>query len=231
MRRQLVIIAIAVAAIAAPAFAGDDPAQPPGANQGPMTVERVSNGWLIAPDVQVGRVGKSTTTMVGAYGGWMFQNTILVGGAGYFQVDRSEPRRIDYGGGIVEWLSRTDRRIGFGARALVGAGSATIDNGPAVFPTDFGGGIASEPSFGHHIPIDFPVPDDIRIRHVVFRQNFAIFEPQGDVLINIAPRLRIRAAGGYRFIGAGHGWGDQLHGALVSVGLEIGGSSSRRVGP
>jgi hypothetical protein len=234
MRRQLIVVTVALVTTfgaAVPLYAADDGLQPPGANQGPMTIERVTNGWLVAPDMQFGRVGHSTTTLVGGYGGWMYQNTILIGGAGYFQVDRSEPRTIDYGGGIVEWFTRTDRPIGFGARALLGAGHATIDAGTAIFPGfDRFRGLLDQDAVAHLIPVYLPVPD-LRIRHVVFGENFGIFEPQANVLVNLGPRLRVAAAAGYRVMFAARGLEDQLRGVMGSVGFEIGGSSSRRVAP
>jgi len=226
-------VAVLLAAIALPAsaVADDEPTQPPGTLQGPMAVERTHDGFMIAPDVQVGRVGGTTTTMAGAYGGWMFQNTILVGGAGYWQLNRSAPRKMDYLGGIVEWLARTDRPIGYGARARVGGGWATLSSNLTGLPLDVdlnGRSFFHEPIFGRLVPVDlrFPVPG-----RVEFRQNFGVFEPQGNLLVNIGPRLRVRAAAGYRFIGASHGWSDQLKGATGSVGLEIGGTTTTRVTP
>jgi len=231
MRRWAVVVAIAVAAAASPVLAADDPAQPPATTQGPMAIERVTNGWLIAPDVMIGRVGSTTTTMAGAYGGYMFDH-LLVGGAGSWQVNRSVSRTIDYGGAIVEWLARTDRPVGFGARALVGGGRGSINASLAGLPIEGGRDdrfFVHDPFFGHLIPVDLPVP--VRLRDVRFTTDFAIFEPQADVLVNISPRLRVRAAAGYRFIGASRGWSSLLRGPSGSVGLQIGGATTRRAAP
>jgi hypothetical protein len=226
------LIAVAILASATPAFAAGDPPDQPPQTQGPMIVERTHNGWVIAPDVQVGKVGSTTATSMGAYGGYMFENTILVGGAGYWQLNRSAARQIDYGGGIVEWLAAADRPVGFGARALVGGGSGTLTSSLVALPLGLdndGRSFVLDPFFGRPIPINIRLP--VPPTQVRYSTGFFIFEPQGNLLINLNQRLRIRAAGGYRVIGAGHGWSSQLNGAMGSVGLEIGGTSSRRVSP
>jgi hypothetical protein len=207
-----------LATVAAPAVADDQP-PPPGPTQGPMIVERTSNGWVIAPDVEVGKVGASTATHAGAYGGWMFENTFLIGGAGYWQVNRSGPRRMDFGGAIAEWLVGADRPVGFGARALIGGGSAVLESSITPVPIPYGrdGNRFAPVPIG---PVRFELHD-----------GFFIFEPQANLLVNISQRLRIRAAGGYRFIDANPGVAHQLHGASGSIGLEIGGTKTTRIAP
>ncbi|HEY2907536.1 MAG TPA: hypothetical protein VGJ29_16660, partial [Vicinamibacterales bacterium] len=95
--------------------------------QGPMTVERQHDGFVIAPDVEVGKLGSVTATMAGVYGGWLIDNTVLIGAGGYFQTNRSNARKMDYGGLVVEWMARTDQAVGFGARAR--AANARTDDG------------------------------------------------------------------------------------------------------
>jgi hypothetical protein len=226
------LLAVAIVVPVAPAFAGDDPPDQTPQTQGPMIVERTHNGWVVAPDVQFGKVGNTTATSMGVYGGYMFENTILVGGAGYWQLNRSAARKIDYGGGIVEWLAAADRPGGFGARALVGGGSGTLTSSLVALPVDLdndGHSFVLDPFFGRPFPINLRVP--IPPSHITYSTGFFIFEPQGNLLVNLGPRLRIRAAGGYRVIAAGHGWSSQLNGAMGRVGLEIGGTSTRRVSP
>lgn len=45
---------------------------------------------------------------------------------GYFLTNRDDDFTLAYGGPVVEWIVRADRRIGFGVRALVGAGLAPL---------------------------------------------------------------------------------------------------------
>jgi hypothetical protein len=158
--------------------------------------------------------------MAGVYGGWMFDNTLLVGAGGYWQTNRSDSRRMDYGGAVVEWLSHANAPIGFGARALLGGGEATLDS-----------------TFTERVPVPFFLPNGrvqsvtTELRTVPFRErtDFVLAEPQADLLVNLSSRLRVRVGAGYRFVGAAHGLDNQLHGATGSVALQIGGSSTTRV--
>jgi hypothetical protein len=197
--------------------------------QGPMTVEKVHDGLAIAPDVEVSRVGSTTATMAGVYGGWMIQNTVLIGAGGYWQTNRSEPRRIDYGGAVIEWLDHTAGSFGFGARALIGGGEARLTSN-GTLPLDRFGRVELNQFFDQ---FGFAFPFDTRVStasgQLVFRQDFFIFEPQVDGLVNLGPHLRVRIGAGYRVIGAPRGWSDQLRGPSASVALQIGGSSSTRV--
>lgn len=188
--------------------------------QGPMTVERVHDGFVVAPDVEVGRVGSTTATMAGAYGGWVIDNTVLVGGGGYFQTNRSNTRKMDYGGFVVEWLARTDQAVGFGARALVGGGSATLPEQVSIaVPTPV---LRPDGRLDH---FDFR-NETVSAR---FRTDFFVAEPQADVLLNFSPRLRLRIGAGYRLIGAARGLESQLRGPSGSVALVFGGSTTTRV--
>jgi hypothetical protein len=217
--RRLFLTSLLLATVAAPAAADDQP-PPPGTTQGPMTVERTTNGWVIAPDVEIGSLGGSTATHAGAYGGWMFENTLLIGGAAYWQVNRSGPKRMDYGGFIAEWLVGANRPIGFGARALIGGGGAELESSFVPVPVPYG-------RDGNRFAV--PVPSGpVRFE---LHDGFVIFEPQANLLVNINQRLRIRAAGGYRFIDANPGVAHQLHGASGSIGLEIGGTKTTRIAP
>jgi hypothetical protein len=188
--------------------------------QGPMTVEREHDGFEIAPDVEVGRLGSTTATMAGVYGGWMIDNTVLIGGGGYFQTNRSNARKMDYGGLVVEWLARTDRPLGFGARALVGGGEATFSDTLSVpIPTPV---VRPDGRFDHL---------DVRNQTIPFRfrTDFFVAEPQADLLLNFSRLARLRIGVGYRLIGGTRGRDDQLRGATGSVAVLIGGSGTTRV--
>src|SRR5262245_40535353 len=92
-------------------------------SQGPMTLERVHDGFTLGPDFKATRFGSSSSTgwLGGGYGGWIFDDTLLIGGGGYWLMnDTSAVRDFGYGGAVVQWLQRGDRSIGYGARGLVG---------------------------------------------------------------------------------------------------------------
>jgi len=121
---------------------GDQPAAQPSS----MQVTPLKIGWLLAPDVRLSRVDHKDAVLVGGYGGWVTEGALLVGGGGYWLANGSDDREMAYGGLVREWLARTDSRIGFGARTLLGGGTATIGFsyadllGPMTIAVQFGGG-------------------------------------------------------------------------------------------
>ena len=76
-------LGFSIALITSTAFAQSDPPQQP-ATQGPMVVERVHNGFAGAPDFKVTTLDRSTGRLVGGYGGWLIDNTLLIGAGGYW---------------------------------------------------------------------------------------------------------------------------------------------------
>ena len=187
-------------------------------SQGPMIVERVHNGFLVAPDFKVTQLDHRVSELAGVYAGWLADQTFFIGGGGYWLANRSHDRRMAYGGLVVGWLAGTDRRIGFGAKGLVGGGRATLTGSLADFydPRDERGG---------PMPILVPIPDT-RVR---VRQDFFIAEPEANLLVNLSKHLRLTGGVGYRFIGGERGFRrstrDRLRGATGSVALQIGGGS------
>jgi hypothetical protein len=91
-----------------------------------MIVERIHSGFLAAPDFKVTEVDKETSGLVGGYAGWVSDETIFVGGGGYWMVNDSHDREMGYGGLIVQWLMHTDHRVGLSAKGLIGGGWATL---------------------------------------------------------------------------------------------------------
>src|SRR5262249_15749730 len=109
-RSALIVLLFAATAAAQP------PAPPPApVNQGPMNVERMHNGFVAAPDVKVTQVDKKTSALAGDYAGWLVDDTFFVGGAGYWLANQASDRKMGYGGLMVQWLTRQDRTVGFGA--------------------------------------------------------------------------------------------------------------------
>src|SRR5262249_21652620 len=110
------------ACLAAVMYAAPAHAQTPvGIVQGPMAIERLQNGWAIAPDVKVTRFDGGTHTLAGAYGGWVFDNKLLIGAGADWLVDpQHRTRQLSYGGGFVQWRRGTDRLFGFSVQGLIG---------------------------------------------------------------------------------------------------------------
>jgi hypothetical protein len=195
----------------APALAQGIASQP--ANQGPMTVERIQNGWAIAPSVKLTQFDSGTHTLAGAYGGWVMDNRLLVGAAGYWLTDPSRTRNLSYGGGLVEWRQRVGRPLGFSVKGLIGGGSATVATTVSVRGLDRD----LDPRFA-------PV---VTTRQFAFREDFFVAEPEADLLVNISSHVRLHVGGGYRAVTGAHGIDEDIRGATGSVALEIGPSSRR----
>jgi len=187
-------------------------AQTPASGQGPMIVERVSDGPAIMPEVKITELDKTTGVLVGASGGWMMDNRFLIGGGGYWLVN-GDGRSLGYGGLVLQWLHGTEGRFGFSARGLIGGGWATL---PSTYP--------------YLTPVGPPrnrqlVPTTV---NVWAEDGVFIAEPEANLLVNIAPRMRLNLGVGYRFVGADYDFDNRLHGVTATIGFQVGGSTSRR---
>jgi hypothetical protein len=180
-------------------------------SQGPMIVERVKSGFLAAPDFKITEFDKTTSTLAGAYAGWLADQMFLIGGGGYWLVDGSGGREMAYGGLVLGLFSPADRRFGFGAKGLIGGGEATLA-GTVVPLYGF---------YGRAIP---PRPI-VSPRSVRFQEGFFIAEPEADAMFRLTKHLRLTGGIGYRLIGASHDVDDRVRGITGSIGLQIGGGS------
>ena len=229
MRMQNTLVAAVVCAALAPVPAVAQDTAADGQAQAPsrMQVTQLKNGWLGAPDVKFTQVNDDAATLVGGYGGWVTEGTFLVGGGGYWLANRSDDFEMAYGGLVVEWLARTDHRIGFGARALVGGGTATLGlgytdlYGKAPIPVDgrtarFG----HRDHGGHHGP--FPPGDPTTLRYLV-SENFFVAEPQANMLVNLTSWMRINAGVGYRFTGGTSLLEGRLNDVAATLAVQFGG--------
>ena len=194
--------------------------------QGPMLVERVHNGFVFAPDFQIGKVAGRSARFAGAYGGWVFDNRLLIGAAGYGLTNGSRTRGMAYGGALVEWLERRHDWLGFGLRGLVGFGQATLASNVSglTYPFDADGPYASMGAFAPYDQFGRGYPPVVGpgTGQVVFRRDFFIFEPQVDLSMKLAPRLHLNWGVGYRTIAGAGSFNSQLRGVSGSVGLEFG---------
>ena len=232
--RHLSVCALAVGAClsAAPLAAGADnqpldPAQDAKAAaqvaQGPMTIERVHGGFLVAPDFRVTRLDRRTSELAGAYGGWLYDSTFLVGAGAYWLTDGNRNREMAYGGLVVGWLARGDRRVGFGAKALVGGGEATLTSRVTelVFPVGPFDGDGRDPRSSAPLRVQ----PSFRTVNVRVRDGFFVAEPEATAFVRLTRNFRLTGGVGYRLIGGARGLNDRLRGVSGSVALQIGGGS------
>jgi hypothetical protein len=208
-------------ALAQPAAASFDTTQPSG---GPLVIERVKSGFVIAPDYKATEVDGRFGNLVGGYGGVLLVEVLLLGGGGYWLANNHDDLEMAYGGLVVGWLIREDRAVGFGARALVGAGEATLGSEytlrvPAGLDRP-GGSIR----FGSR-SVSMPGGTTTIVRQVIFSEAFFVFEPQADVSVRLTEWLRCSAGVGYRVIGSAQGVEDRLRGVTGTVSIRFGGGS------
>ncbi len=190
--------------------------------QGPLVLERIHNGWVITPDVQVTRFDNSTRTLVGAYGGWLLEQTLLLGAGGYWMVDGSHDQGMGYGGFVIGWTMPATARIRLGVRGLVGGGQATIGQDVTMtlppFDSDHPhGGMGPWWDGGAGITPTTPFTE-----HARFHEGFFIAEPQAQAVFRVVPWLAIDVGGGYRAVAGAHGLDKQIRGAVGSLGVRFG---------
>jgi hypothetical protein len=181
------------------------------ASQGPMVVERVHSGFLVAPDFKFTEVDKKSSGLAGGYAGFVFDDHFFVGGGAYVLASQTRDREMAYGGLVLQWFEGGNNTFGFSAKTLLGGGRTESSN--TVQLVDRG-----------------------RLVSQRFRtsQDFFVAEPEVDALVRFTKHLRLAVGAGYRFTGSGRRGADGfidgldrsgLNGAVGSVGLQIGGGS------
>jgi hypothetical protein len=179
---------------------------------GPMTIERVENGFVLAPDFKYTEIDKSAARLAGASGGWVYDNTLLLGAAGYWQTNQSNGPRMSYGGAVVKWLVQNTEPVGFSLGALVGGGEARL-------PTT-----VTFASFDHdgRGPDNRPNVVTTQTGTVLVRERFMVFEPEAGVSLRLGRQVRLAAGVGYRVVGgAFHDANSRLQGATGTVSLQF----------
>jgi hypothetical protein len=177
------------------------------ASQGPMIVERVHNGFLVAPEFKFTEVDKKSSGLAGGYAGVVFDEHFFIGGGGYVLATDRRGRDMAYGGLVLQWLAGTDT-FGVSAKTLLGGGwtqSATAVQ------------LLSGPTRFLNVRVD---------------QNFFVAEPEVDALVRVTKHMRLAIGAGYRFTGLDRrgrlvpysavSGNDRLDGAVGSIGLQIG---------
>ena len=207
----------------------DTPAadQPP-ATQGPMIVERIHSGFLVAPEVKATLFDKQVKPLVGGSAGWVAQETFFIGGGAYWLPERGRSdRELAYGGAVLQWFIANGDRFGLSARGLLGGGRATL---PTTVTEVIG--LPSPRDLDRLTPAQ---RTDLIRSHTVTTtirssQDFAVAEPEVNARFGLAKHVRLSLGAGYRF--AGSDWrrdgfdrdsSRRLSGATASLGLQIGG--------
>lgn len=213
--RNIVFVSMLLLAVAATAGA-----QQPAPSANTMVVEQIQSGWLFSPDVRATDLGGETGTLAGGYIGHITDRRWVFGAGGYVLTNRDDDFSMAYGGPVFEWLIRADRRIGFGVRALVGAGTATLPLPVADFVDPRILQAAIDPRRQRtRSGLELLDPHGT----IAVHDDFFVAEPQLNVTWNLSAGQRIVFGLGYRAVGNAPRLGDDLQGVSGSIAFQIGG--------
>jgi len=117
MMRRLTMMMVAIAALMASSARAQTQTPAPAAAPDPtaparLLVEKIENGWLVAPDVRGADFDGRAGTLAGGYVGRVTDRTFVFGAGGYWLTNREDDFKVAYGGAVVEWLARSDRKVG-----------------------------------------------------------------------------------------------------------------------
>jgi hypothetical protein len=178
-----------------------------------VIVEQVENGPAFGAEFKYTQVNGRDAYLLGGFGGAVYDNTLLIGAAGYWQVNSDHMGGgLGYGGLLVEWYALRTPAIAFSARGLVGGGVATVRWSGSVRMPD-----------GRHWSSSSP-PGSVN-RIFLFDQGYFLFEPQANVTVRLAPGVAMVGGVGYRVIGAASGFENQIRGFTASAAIRF---SSKR---
>jgi hypothetical protein len=179
-----------------------------------LVIERIENGFVIAPDYKLTDLDGDLAHLAGAYGGWLADRTLLIGGAFYTVTNRSDDFELTYGGLVGGWTVFPDHRIQFGARGLVGFGRATLGADAPFARFGRRGSRRNQVSSvdGQPGAIRFNVEEDL-----------FVFEPQFTMSARLSRHISINLGAGYRLTAYGDVLDDRVNGATGSIGVQFGG--------
>jgi hypothetical protein len=183
-------------------------AQSPTGPTGPMTIERIHDGVAVSGGVKITEVDHSSGTLVGGEAGWLIDNSFLIGGGGYWLADNSHDRKMGYGGLVIQWLSGSGRRAGYGGKALIGGGEATLSD-----------------TFTTLVPIRIPTTGRVdvqpRTSTFIFERGFFIFEPEANAFVRVNRHVRVLGGVSYRVTASDGHEDSRLHGVAGTIGVQI----------
>jgi hypothetical protein len=202
----------------AAANAADPQAPPAKPKTSPAVVERVENTAIFAPDFKYTSIDNTDGFLLGGYGGVLLDNTIFLGGGGYWMVNGDELHRLGYGGVIVEWHLLRSKGASVSVGGLTGFGIARVSY--------------HQPGYGYPIPVPDPRHGGMyqpgggygHSGYWIYDQGFMVGEPQVSAIFKIADGAAIAANVGYRFAAFANHAEDQIRGLTAGVSIRFGSS-------
>ena len=217
MRNTIVFV---VAMLAASAAYGQTTPAPTNA---PLVLERIHDGWVLAPDFKVTDFDNRTGELAGAYGGRLIDGTLLIGGAGYWLANEGRDFKLTYGGLVIGWQSPEFGRIRFGGRGLVGVGTATLGFDVTTLRGDIRFGV-TDPRQGSapgRTPSPVQQPQTLRAR-VVGSDDFFVVEPTANISARITKVIGVSCGVGYRATAEADVLHDRLSGPTANLAIQFG---------
>lgn len=153
---------------------------------------QIDNGGFGAPRIKVSSVRGNLGVLVGAYGGWLIDHKLLIGGGGYGLANNikaqddvqsvmnyKEQPYVDfgYGGGVLEYYFNPDELIHSSVSVLIGAGGVSYRSSDFDHNSSLGGW------------------NDTHKGDVVF-----VLEPGIGGEINVAKYFKVGASLSYRYV-------------------------------
>ena len=175
--------------------------------QGPLVLERLHNPFVVAPDYKITDIDGDTGQLAGAYAGKLLGDILFVGGGFYWLVDGDHGEEMRYGGLVLGWSMPAGRAVRFGARGLVGFGTATLG---------VDGQLIGQPR-GRFSTRGVPGQTVRFLAH----DDFFVFEPQVNATVQVIRHVGVEVGGGYRLSGATNALEDRLNGVSGSVGVQL----------
>jgi hypothetical protein len=195
----------------------------------PFVIEEVRNPFVVAPDYKVTNLDDEFGQLAGFYAGKSIEDRLFIGGAGYWLVNGSGGDGLWYAGALTGWSMPAGSRIRFGARGLVGFGSAKLGSDIDIVRgfddrnligrgfDGLGGDLRGATRFG----IDGRGGTQVSTVRVQARDDFFVFEPQAEVLTRLTDHIGLNWAAGYRLTGLTDALDDRLNGATGNIGLQL----------
>ena len=214
---SLLLLLVPVAATAqTSASEQQTPAAAPTPQQGPLVLERIQNPFVVAPDYRFTDLDGNTGQLAGAYAGRLFDNTLFIGGGYYWLVNGGHEEEMRYGGFILGWSMPAGKAIRFGARGLVGLGTAELATGTDFRVPD---PRVQDPRMGDRLHGVAGIPGQT-VRFLA-HDDFFVFEPQANATINIIQHVGVEVGAGYRITGSTEALQDRLNGISGSLALQL----------
>jgi hypothetical protein len=176
-------------------------------SQGPLILERIHSPFVVAPDFKITDLDGDTGQLAGAYGGRLLENTLFIGGGYYWLVNGNHGEELRYGGLMLGWSMPAGTAIRFGARGLVGFGTATLGTDVAL---------QGDP----RVHDRFRRLPGQTVRFLA-RDDFFVFEPQMNATVRVIPHVGVEIGGGYRVTGETDALEDRLNGVTGSVAVQL----------